>query len=101
MLPFHVNSATWCAAVVVVRNPSVTPVPNATCAAVTRFAAETVTAQVGWTAYDRRRDFARADGSWVKPLMMFQPCFLAVQRKERMTAKSVAPCSERKPPEIF
>jgi hypothetical protein len=40
-----------------------------------------VTAQVGWTGHDRRRDFARPDGSWVKPLMMFQPCFLAVEKK--------------------
>ena len=32
---------------------------------------------------------------------MFQPCFLAVEKKERMSAKSVAPSGERKPPEIF
>ena len=33
--------------------------------------------------------------------MMFHPCFLAVDRAERITAKSLAPSSERKPPEIF
>src|SRR5665647_2257271 len=33
--------------------------------------------------------------------MMFQPCFLAVERKPRMVAKSAAPSGERKPPEIF
>ena len=32
--------------------------------------------------------------------MMFQPCFLAVEMKERMVAKSGAGL-ERKPPEIF
>jgi hypothetical protein len=29
--------------------------------------------------------------------MMFQPCFLAVEKKERMSAKSIAPSDERKP----
>jgi hypothetical protein len=33
--------------------------------------------------------------------MMFQPCFLAVETKERISAKSIAPCNDRKPPEIF
>ena len=32
---------------------------------------------------------------------MLHPCFLAVERTERMTAKSLAPSSDRKPPEIF
>jgi regulator of protease activity HflC (stomatin/prohibitin superfamily) len=32
---------------------------------------------------------------------MFQPCFLAVERSERMTAKSLAPSSERNPPEFM
>ena len=32
---------------------------------------------------------------------MFHPCFLAVDRTERITAKSLAPSSEWKPPEIF
>lgn len=32
---------------------------------------------------------------------MFQPCFLAVPIIVRITAKSAAPSSERKPPEIF
>jgi hypothetical protein len=33
--------------------------------------------------------------------MIFQPCFLAVERKDQMVAKSLAPSSERNPPEIF
>ena len=33
--------------------------------------------------------------------MTFQPCFFAVEMKERMAAKSVAPSWQRKPPEIF
>ena len=32
---------------------------------------------------------------------MFQPCFLAVEMKLGMVEKSFAPCSDRKPPEIF
>ena len=60
-----------------------------------------VTAQVGWIAHERRRDFAKFEGSLVTASMMFQLCFLAVEKKERMTAKSIAPSNERKPPEIF
>ena len=60
-----------------------------------------VSAQVGYPAHDRRRDFAKLDGSQVRASMMFQPCFLAVEKKERMSAKSIAPSAERKPPEIF
>ena len=33
--------------------------------------------------------------------MMLQPYFVAVEWKERMTPKSVARSTERKPPEIF
>ena len=33
--------------------------------------------------------------------MMFQPCFLAVEKKERISAKSIAPSGERKPPELY
>ena len=33
--------------------------------------------------------------------MMSHPCFLAVDMNERMTAKSAAEASQRKPPEIF
>jgi hypothetical protein len=33
--------------------------------------------------------------------MTFQPCFLAVEKRDRMSAKSIAPSAERKPPEIF
>src|SRR5271154_5942965 len=54
-----------------------------------------------WIAHERRRDLARFDGSWDSASMMFQPCFLAVETKERISAKSIAPCNDRKPPEIF
>ena len=60
-----------------------------------------VTAQVGLMGQERRRDIAKFEGSRVRASMMFQPCFLAVERKERMSAKSIAPSGERKPPEIF
>ena len=60
-----------------------------------------VTAQVGWIAHERRRDFAKFEGSLVTASMMFQLCFFAVEKKERMTAKSIAPSNDRKPPEIF
>jgi hypothetical protein len=33
--------------------------------------------------------------------MTFQPCFLAVEKRDRMSSKSIAPSAERKPPEIF
>ena len=60
-----------------------------------------VTAQVGWRAHERRMDIAKFEGSRVRASMMFQPCFLAVEEKKRMSAKSIAPSNERKPPEIF
>ena len=60
-----------------------------------------VTAQVGDLVQDRRRDFAKDVGSPVRASMMAQPCFLAVEKNERMSAKSTAPSTERKPPEIF
>jgi hypothetical protein len=60
-----------------------------------------VTAQVGWMAHGWRRDFAEFEGSRVRASMMFQPCFLAVEKKERMSAESIAPSNERKLPEIF
>ena len=50
---------------------------------------------------ERRKDIAKFEGSRVRASMMFQPCFLAVEKKERMSAKSIAPSGERKPPEIF
>ena len=40
-----------------------------------------VTAQVGWIAHERRRDFAKFEGSLVTASMMFQLCFLAVEKK--------------------
>ena len=60
-----------------------------------------VTAQVGDLVQNRRREFARDVGSPVRASMMAQPCFLAVDRNERMSAKSMAPSIERNPPEIF
>jgi len=54
-----------------------------------------------WIAHARRRDLARFDGSRDRASMMFQSCFLAVETKERISAKSIAPCKDRKPPEIF
>jgi hypothetical protein len=32
--------------------------------------------------------------------MTFQPCFLAVEKRDRMSAKSIATSTERKPPEL-
>src|ERR1700682_5637534 len=52
-------------------------------------------------AQERRRDTAKLAGSRVRASMMFQPCFLAVETKERMSTKPIAPSNERKPPEIF
>jgi hypothetical protein len=59
----------------------------------------------GWVdilrSYEKRREFAKLTGSWVKASIMFQPCFLAVERNDRMVAKSIAPSGDRKPPDIF
>ena len=52
-------------------------------------------------AHERRRDIAKFVGSQVRASMTFQPCFLAVEKRDRMSAKSIAPSTERKPPEIF
>src|ERR1700746_2233381 len=41
--------------------------------------------------HERRSDSARFAGSRVRASMMFQPCFLAVETKERMSAKYIAP----------
>ena len=54
-----------------------------------------------WMAHERRRDLARFNGLRFSTSMMFQSCFLAVAKKERMSAKSMAPSNDRKPPEIF
>ncbi|HME25307.1 MAG TPA: hypothetical protein VKI44_28930 [Acetobacteraceae bacterium] len=40
-------------------------------------------------------------GSASEVLRRSQPCFLAVERSEQVTPNSLAPVSERKPPEIF
>src|SRR5271170_6639836 len=40
-------------------------------------------------------------GSAARVSSIFQPCFFAVERSDRITAKSAAPAAERKPPEIF
>jgi hypothetical protein len=68
---------------------------------ISRSAPFLVAAEVGWTDRGRRRDFARPDGSWVKPLMLFEPCFLGGREDARTAVKSVAPFSVREPPEIF
>ena len=47
--------------------------------------------RLGGMAHERRKDLARFDGSRFIASMMFQPCFLAVEKKERMSAKSIAP----------
>ena len=60
-----------------------------------------VSAQGVWTCHERRRDCAKFAGSRVRASMMFQPRFLAVEMNERTVAKSMAPCNDRKPPEIF
>ena len=52
-----------------------------------------VTAQVVLIGQERRRDIAKFEGSRVSASMMFQPCFVAVDKKERMSAKSTAPSS--------
>jgi hypothetical protein len=62
---------------------------------------KSVTGQVLGSFHDRRRDLARFEGSLISASIMDQPCFLAVEMKERMVAQSHAPSSERKPPEIF
>ena len=56
-----------------------------------------LTAQVVDLVQNRRREFARDVGSPVRASMMAQPCFLAVDRNERMSAKSMAPSIERNP----
>src|SRR3954469_9636298 len=60
-----------------------------------------VTAQVPRDSQASRRRAIRCLGSLVRVWSRSQPCFLAVERSERITAKSSAPASERKPPEIF
>src|SRR4029077_17844027 len=48
-----------------------------------------------------RRSAIRRAGSAVSVCRRSHPCFLAVARSERITPKSFAPYSERKPPELF
>ena len=43
----------------------------------------------------------RLSGLAFKVCRISHPCFLAVESSERITAKSIAPSMERKPPEIF
>lgn len=66
-----------------------------------RFPTFSVTAQVGDLVQNRRREFARDVGSPVRASMMAQPCFSAVDKNERMSAKSMARSIEWNPPEIF
>src|SRR5271168_5177800 len=60
-----------------------------------------VTAQLPRRAYDSRREAATSGIGRRSASMILHPCFLAVERKERIVAKSAAPSEERKPPEIF
>ena len=52
----------------------------------------------GWLDGSRQ---AEGFCQWVKPLMLFQPCFLGGREDARTAVKSVAPFSVREPPEIF
>jgi hypothetical protein len=56
--------------------------------------------RIGSCQTDRRLAI-RLVGSSFRVWRISQPCFLAVDRTEGITAKSLAPSSERKPPEIF
>src|SRR4051812_40533513 len=62
---------------------------------------DVVTAQVYSGGQASRRRAIRCLGSLVKVWSRSQPCFLAVESSERITAKSLALASERNPPEIF
>ena len=53
------------------------------------------------SGYATRMSANRRVGLEVKVCSIFQPCFLAVERTVRMTAKSFALHSDRNPPEIF
>src|SRR3954471_14666751 len=48
-----------------------------------------------------RRSAIRLSGLAFRVCRMSHPCFLAVDSSERITANSIAPSMERKPPEIF
>ena len=73
---------------------------TAECVGLQRHQSLRVTAQVAQEAI-RPCGCLPARGLGVQGLDTFQPCFLAVERTERMTAKSFAPSSKRNPPEIF
>src|SRR3984957_18872698 len=60
-----------------------------------------VTAQVSGPDQATRRSAIRLLGLAVSVRRMFQRCFLAVERTERMTPNSTPPAWERKRPEIF
>src|ERR1700728_3018623 len=60
-----------------------------------------VTAQVAGSDQPSRSSAIRRTGSPISVWRISQPCFLAVERTDRTAAKSFAPSSERKPPEIF
>jgi hypothetical protein len=60
-----------------------------------------VTAQVVLCTQPVRNALVRIWVSCMRAWMTFHPCFLAVEMKERMMAKSKAPSRLRKLPEIF
>jgi hypothetical protein len=51
--------------------------------------------------HERPADLARFDGSRDSESMIFHPCFFAVEKKEGMSAKSVAPSNDENPPKSF
>src|SRR3954466_10272449 len=51
--------------------------------------------------YATLRSAIRRSGLAFRVCRISQPCFRAVDSSERITAKSIAPSMERKPPEIF
>jgi len=60
-----------------------------------------VTAQLPRPCYTNRNRPIRLNGLLIKVSSKLHPCFLAVERTDRIVAKSSAPCSDRKPPETF
>src|SRR5277367_3958328 len=60
------------------------------------FEEEDVTAQLPRRAYDSRREAATSGIGRRSASMILHPCFLAVERKERIVAKSAAPSEVRK-----
>ncbi len=62
---------------------------------------EIVTAQLPRPSYTNRSRPIRLNGSLIKVSSKLHPCFLAVARADRIVAKSLAPSSDRNPPDTF